>query len=27
VAVAPPTPFILPGQATPLALIIEGYGA
>jgi hypothetical protein len=25
--VAPPTPFILPGQATPLALIIEGYGA
>jgi SAM-dependent methyltransferase len=27
VAVAPPTPFILPGQAAPLALIIEGYGA
>ncbi|MGA1217256.1 MAG: class I SAM-dependent methyltransferase [Pseudomonadales bacterium] len=27
VAVATPTPFILPGQAAPLALIIEGYGA
>lgn len=27
VAVAPPTPFILPGQAAPLAIIIEGYGA
>ena len=27
VVVAPPTPFVLPGQAAPLALIIEGYGA
>jgi SAM-dependent methyltransferase len=27
VAVAPPTPFILPGQAAPLAIIIEGHGA
>ena len=27
VMVAPPTPLILPGQADPLALIIEGFGA
>jgi hypothetical protein len=27
VVVAPPTPLMLPGQAAPLALIIEGYGA